>query len=164
MIGRNRCSSAHVPQSLAAVIAAASLLLALAGCSYSPLGLPVVKMKIGSQTYHLEVAADRASREHGLMQRASLPHDAGMIFVFASEQLREFWMKDTLIPLDILFLDASGKVVSIHTMKPLDLSTTSSERPAQYAIELNAGAVAKDGAKVGDQLSIPSDVNDYLKN
>jgi uncharacterized membrane protein (UPF0127 family) len=64
-------------------------------------------------------------------------------------------MKNTRIPLDILFVDGQGKVVASKTMKPYDLNTTSSDAPAKYAIELNAGAAQSSGVSVGDQLTIP---------
>lgn len=89
------------------------------------------------------------------MQRDSMPTDHGMIFVFPDDQVRQFWMRNTRIPLDILFLDASGRIVSIHQMKPYDESQTSSDFPARYAIELNNGVVATTGAKVGEQLQVP---------
>jgi uncharacterized membrane protein (UPF0127 family) len=135
-------------------------LLITSGCNSSPpgpqSGLPVVPMKIGSKSYNLEVAADNYSREKGLMERDSMPGDHGMIFVFDDESQRSFWMHNTRIPLDILFLDSNGSVVSIHTMKPYDENTTPSEKPAKYAIELNAGEAAANGVKVADQLAIPT--------
>ena len=135
-------------------------LLISGGCNSSPpgpqSGLPVVQVKIGSKAYNVEVAADNYSREKGLMERDSMPGDHGMIFVFDDESERSFWMHNTRIPLDILFLDSNGSVVSIHTMKPYDESTTPSEKPAKYAIELNAGEAAACGVKVGDQLTIPA--------
>jgi uncharacterized membrane protein (UPF0127 family) len=146
--------------SAAAVVLLVALLGSLGGCGSSggegsPSGLPITAMHIGSRTYQLEIAADDFSREHGLMQRDSMPADHGMIFVFAEEKPLNFWMENTRIPLDILFLDSAGKVVSVHTMKPYDRSLTPSEAPARYAIELNAGAIADDGAKVGEALNIP---------
>jgi uncharacterized membrane protein (UPF0127 family) len=78
-----------------------------------------------------------------------------MLFVFPDEIAREFWMKNTRIPLDILFLDGNGKVVSSKSMKPYDLNTTPSDGPAKYAIEVNHGAAASSGVAVGDRLNIP---------
>jgi uncharacterized membrane protein (UPF0127 family) len=69
-------------------------------------------------------------------------------------------MKNTRIPLDILFLDHSGKVISSKSMRPLDLTTTSSDGPAKYAIELNQGAVASAGVHVGDIINIPRAAQD----
>ncbi|MDB5299329.1 MAG: putative lipoprotein [Phycisphaerales bacterium] len=129
--------------------------LAMAGCEHSPAGLPLTKMQIGKQTFHLEVAATTAAQETGLMKRDSMPDNYGMIFVFNEEKVREFWMKNTRIPLDILFLDNSGRVVSIRQMEAYDLHLTSSLYPAKYAIELNKGAAADSGVKVGDRLTLP---------
>jgi uncharacterized membrane protein (UPF0127 family) len=118
--------------------------------------LPAVKMKIGDRTFDLEVARTSDQQATGLMKRDSMPQDHGMIFVFAEERLLEFWMKDTRIPLDIIYLDANGKVVSVAQMRPYDLTTISSEVAAQYAIELNAGMVKQAGIKSGQVLDIPA--------
>ena len=143
---------------LKSVLAAAFCVLAAlgAGCDYSPAGLPMVSMQIGKQVFHLEVAATSETMEKGLMQRDSMPSDHGMIFVFPDEQERQFWMKNTRIPLDILFLSSRGKVVSIHQMIPYDRDLTPSDGAAQYAIELNNGAAAAAGVKPGDILQIPA--------
>lgn len=140
-----------------------ALVLALAGCeeqqqgTTQPSALPTVPMKIGSRSFELEVARTSQEQERGLMKRDSMPQNHGMIFVFPDERVLEFWMKDTRFALDILFVDGKGKVVSIFQMKPYDLTTTSSEKPAQYAIELNAGAAKDAGVKVGDVLDIPAE-------
>ncbi len=119
-------------------------------------GLPTVNMAIGSQEYTLEIANTEPSRQRGLMERDSMPPDHGMIFVFAEEQPLSFWMKHTRFPLEILYLDAGGQIVSIHQMKPYDTRTnTRSARPAKYAIELNVGQVKKAGVEAGDVLQIP---------
>jgi uncharacterized membrane protein (UPF0127 family) len=127
----------------------------LVGCEHSPTGLATVKMQIGKRTFTLEVADTPGTQEHGLMERDSMPSDHGMIFVFPQEQDRYFWMKNTRFPLDILFVDAAGKIVSIHHMRAYDLSTTPSDFPAKYAIELNSGAAANAAVQAGDKLDIP---------
>ena len=130
--------------------------LGAAGCEESPAGMPVAKMTIGKKSYNLEVARTETEQEKGLMKRDSMPQDHGMIFVFPDEQMRSFWMKNTRFPLDILFLDSRGKVVSIHPMRAYDESNTSSDLPAQYAVELNKGQAESSGVKVGDVLEIPA--------
>lgn len=117
--------------------------------------LPTVRMKIGDRTFTLEVAATPASRERGLMFRNSMPDDHGMIFVFPEEAMRRFWMKNTKIPLDIIYVNAARKIVSIKQMKPFDESGATSDEPAMYAIELNKDMARKIGIKVGDVLDIP---------
>jgi uncharacterized membrane protein (UPF0127 family) len=120
--------------------------------------LRTINMQIGRQTFTLEVADTEPTRETGLMNRDSMPAQHGMLFVFDDEQPRGFWMKNTRIPLDILFVNAQGKIISSKSMKPLDLQTTESDGPAKYAIELNQGAIEKAGVSVGDQLNIPLQV------
>jgi hypothetical protein len=117
--------------------------------------LPTVPMKIGSKTFTLEIANDTLEREKGLMRRDSMPAEHGMIFVFPGEERLGFYMKNTRIPLDIIFLNAGGVVVSIKQMRPYDVSTTYTDAPAKWAIELNQGQAAASGVTVGDQLTIP---------
>ena len=154
-------SAAAAPSltSLLIVLIPLLALLAAGGCqsaaSQPSSGLPTVKMQLGNKPFTLEVAATEESRERGLMRRDSMPADHGMIFVFAREQPLSFYMKNTRIPLDIVFVDRDGKVVSVRQMKPYDLSITPSGAPAMWAIELNQGAAADAGVKVGDQLQIP---------
>lgn len=154
---RDTLSPMSRTSSARSVLTCVLLVLTGAGCeSYSsPANLPTVEMKVGTKTYTIEIAADDAARQRGLMMRDSIPKNWGMIFVFPDEAERGFWMKNTRIPLDIIYVDAAGKVVSIHTMKPYDLESTVSAGPAKYAIELNAGQAAEAGVKPGDQLDIP---------
>ena len=85
-----------------------------------------------------------------------MPSDHGMIFVFESDEPRAFWMENTRIPLDILFVASDGHVVSIHSMKPYDRTAVPSDGPARYAIELNQGAAQSAGVKAGDILQLPN--------
>jgi uncharacterized membrane protein (UPF0127 family) len=140
----------------AAVLLAAIL---LPGCgsdsSSSPGNLPVTSMQIGSKTYQLEIATDDTSREHGLMERDSMPRDHGMIFVFDHPGNWSFYMHHTRFPLDIVFADAQAKIISVKTMKAYDENNTWADGPAEYAIEISAGEAAANGVKPGDQLQIP---------
>ena len=142
------------------LLASVALLVPLAsGCQEkSASGLPTVKMNLGRQTFVLEVARTEPQQQKGLMDRDVLPPDHGMIFVFPTEEVLSFYMKNTRFPLDIVFLDSQGKVVSIHQMKAYDLSTTSSDEPAKYAIELNKDAAATAGVKVGDVVPLPPEL------
>jgi uncharacterized membrane protein (UPF0127 family) len=124
-----------------------------------PQSLPTTRMTIGSKTYTIEIADEDKEREIGLMHRKEMPADRGMIFVFPDEDFRGFWMKNTLIPLDIIFVDAQGRVVSTHRMEALDLRTTRSAGLAKWAIELNAGEVAANGVKPQQQLVVPVDAS-----
>ena len=125
--------------------------------------VPTVPMKIGSKTYQIEIAADDATREHGLMERDSMPADHGMIFVFAEPQEQHFWMHHTRFPLDIIFVDSHDKIISISTMKAYDEHNTDSNGPAKYAIELSVAEAAASGVKPGDPVQIPAQVDAALK-
>lgn len=142
--------------------------LGLVGCRPAPAPttgpqpqrLPTTAMKLGDEQVTLQIANDEQEREIGLMYVPSMPADHGMIFVFPDEDDRGFWMKNTAIALDVLFVDAQGKIVSIGTMKPFNLVSTYSDGPAKYVIELNAGVAAKLKLAQGQQLAIPADAKD----
>jgi uncharacterized protein len=127
------------------------------GCNQAPTPPPPgsVRMQIGTGSFILEVAANEPARRQGLMNRDSMPPDHGMLFVFPEELPLSFWMKNTRIPLDILYIDASGYIVSIKKMKPHDLTSIPSDAPAKYAIELNAGTATRVNIKVGNQIVLP---------
>jgi uncharacterized membrane protein (UPF0127 family) len=133
------------------------------GPTTAPIALPTTPMPIGSKIYQMEIAGDEASWEHGLMERNSMAADHGMIFVFPGSEMRSFWMHHTRFPLDVLFVDERGKIVSCHTMKAYDEHSTRSDFPAKYVIELSAGEIAASGVKPGDQLKIPKVVDAALK-
>ena len=118
-----------------------------------------VSMKIGDEVFQLEIADTDEARQRGLMYRQSMARDHGMIFVFPTDQPRAFWMRNTLIPLDIIYVNGAGKVVSIKPGVPLqEEPTIPSDLPMKYAIELNGGAAARAGVKVGDPLELPQSV------
>lgn len=139
------------------IISALLLLLLATGCRPSTpnTGLPTVQMPIGSKSFTLEIARNDETRARGLMRRDSMPADHGMIFVFDTPQVLSFYMKNTRIPLDIVFVTEDGVVDSVRQMKPYDQNTTSSQGRCKWAIELNEGSAADAGLKAGDKLSIP---------
>lgn len=100
----------------------------------------------------VEIANTPAKRERGLMERTALPEDAGMLFIFLQEQPLSFWMKNTLIPLSIAYIDSQGRIVDIQDMQPLDETPHPSAAPAQYALEVNQGFFAQRGIEVGNKL------------
>jgi uncharacterized membrane protein (UPF0127 family) len=117
-------------------------------------------VELDGHRFQIEIAADEASRERGLMFRESMPSDHGMLFVFDDAQVRTFWMKNTHIPLDILYFDQNYKLVSVQRRVPPCLNSGNncpgypSEGEARYALELNAGMADKFGVKAGDVLAV----------
>ncbi len=108
-------------------------------------------------TVDAELATTLESRTRGLMERASLAADQGMLFIFEAAQPLSFWMFNTLIPLDIIFADAERRITSIYASvppcrPPLRCPTYTSHGLAQFVLEINAGTVAKAGLGIGDEL------------
>ncbi len=112
------------------------------------------KIMINEKTYTVEVANTQEKRSKGLMFRKHLPENTGMLFVFSYEDYRYFYMKNTLIPLDIAFFDSQMKIVSIKQMEPLDETTVPSDKKAMYALEMNKGFFEKEKINVGDSAKL----------
>lgn len=112
------------------------------------------------KTLDVELAENITQRAHGLMYRTSLPKDSGMLFVFEEEQVLNFWMKNTLIDLDIAYFDGTKTVIDIQTMKAVtsvlqtQIPTYPSKKPAQFALEMNSGWFKKNGFKPGTKMLI----------
>lgn len=111
--------------------------------------LPVVQLNAGMHLIRAEVAADYGSRMTGLMHRASMPPNAGMLFVFDDLQRQCMWMKNTLIPLSVAFIDERGAIINIEDMAPQTEDSHCASRPARYALEMNRGWFAARGIKAG---------------
>ncbi|MCY4153594.1 MAG: DUF192 domain-containing protein [Aestuariivita sp.] len=111
----------------------------------------------GQANFSTEIADSHAERSQGLMHREVLPRSSGMLFVFERPQSVWFWMKDTLIPLDIIFMDQSGTVKKVHEMaKPHDLTRIHGGDDIQYVFEINGGLAAALGIAAGTQLRHPA--------
>jgi len=101
----------------------------------------------------LEVASTPAAMERGLMYRTSLPESSGMLFVFPEDADHSFWMKNTLIPLDMLFIARDGRIVGIHPgAVPLSTASISVGAPSALVLEVNGGWTARHGIRAGDRL------------
>ena len=131
----------------------AALLLWFA-CAFplSATELPIIKLYIGTQPITAEVAADDASRSQGLMFRKSLPPDHGMLFVFQQPDQYCFWMKNTLLPLSIAFIDRSGQITNLADMQALSLDTHCAMSPALYALEMEQGWFHSRGIAPGTKI------------
>lgn len=107
--------------------------------------------------FTVELALTAAEQQKGLMNRASMDPGAGMLFVFEGESIRRFWMKNTLIPLDMLFIAGDGRIVNIApNTVPESLDTVPSTGPAHAVLEINGGVSALLGIKAGDRVVHPA--------
>jgi uncharacterized protein len=117
--------------------------------------LTIVNSLGESVPVQVEIAGTDAERRMGLMGRTALAEDAGMLFVFDREQRLSFFMKDTLIPLSVAFINTEGYIVDIQDMQPLDLTRHRSAEPAIYALEVNQGFFREHGVEVGNRVELP---------
>ena len=133
--------------------------LMLISCVACASGEPVVEL--GGKRFTVEIAETQEKQALGLMFRDSMPADEGMIFIFPNEAPRSFWMKNTRIPLDIMYFDKDLKMVSISANTPpcrvSRCPSYPSAGPAMYVLELNAGMASELGVGPGDQLIIELD-------
>lgn len=120
-------------------------------------GLPVVDLTVrsGAKThaFRVEVAASQEEQAKGLMFRTEMGADEGMIFPEATPRRPSFWMKNTVIPLDIIFIAPNGRILNIANALPYDLTPVPSEGIAGAVLELNGGRAAQLGIKPGDKVS-----------
>jgi len=101
----------------------------------------------------VELARNDEERARGLMYRRELPPEAGMLFLFSETQPRSFWMKNTLLPLDMLFIDDGGRVAGlIERAEPLTTSPRDPGVPSRYVLEVNGGWAARHGVRPGDRV------------
>lgn len=139
----------------------------LTGCMEIPRGsadrndltaLATVTISVeGKATYTAYVADENTTRQFGLMNvtESELPLDRGMIFVFDSDQLLSFWMRNTIIPLDIAYIRSDGLIVKTYTMEPLNEVGYPSIEAARFALEVRAGQFEARGIQAGDRVTIP---------
>jgi hypothetical protein len=152
------------------ILALGSLMYLISGCKeesktiVAPISIEFKKegtlqfYKSGSDsiisTFDIELAEDEYETQTGLMHRGSMANNQAMLFIFPNVQMRSFYMKNTLIPLDIIYLDQSKKVVSIQkNAKPMDETSLPSKAPAKYVLEINAGLTEALNIVEGDSIS-----------
>lgn len=113
--------------------------------------ITIVTKKGEKKVFNVELALTAPQQEEGLMFVKEMPQDSGMLFLFRTVLPRTFWMKDTLIPLDMLFIEADGTIQHVHSMaKPQDLSRITSGKPCKAVLEINGGLSDKMGIEAGD--------------
>jgi uncharacterized membrane protein (UPF0127 family) len=140
----------------------------VAGCASTPARTPdlfpaleqarvQVTTSTGVHEFGVWIAADDPSRERGLMYVRELPRDRGMLFVFERPQALAFWMKDTYLSLDLIFIDPAGRVLNIAAhAKPQSLNPIRSDGDAIAVLEVLAGTARAIGLQPGDRLNLPT--------
>ncbi len=151
-------------RALFAPVLAVLVLIFASGCALAAsgpqTGLPVetitIDTKAGPHPFKVEIAADDQSRETGLMFRKTMARDAGMMFDFHTPQEVSFWMENTILPLDMLFVRADGTIARVkENAVPYSRETIPSGEPVQFVIELNAGRAQALGIKEGGHIRAP---------
>lgn len=113
---------------------------------------PHTELSIGMFRIDAEVAASENLRMQGLMQRQSMPSNAGMVFIFETSQQYCMWMKNTLLPLSVAFIDEKGKIINIEDMQPQTEDSHCATRPARFALEMNKGWFKDKNFKAGAKV------------
>ena len=138
------------------LLLAAAAPVALAQLAQFPTAPLTIATAGGPHKFTVELATTPVQMEQGLMFRRSMPPDAGMLFDYAAPSMAMMWMKNTLIPLDMLFVDADGRIVNIHERAvPGSLETIAAAAPARAVIELNGGTAARLSIRPGDRVLFP---------
>ncbi len=109
----------------------------------------------GTATVDVEIADTPFEHEKGLMNRTSLDESSGMLFIFSGDTKRSFWMKNTPLPLDMIFVDSGLTIVDInHNATPYSESIFTSAKPCKYVVEVNGGFCEAHGIAIGDKIKI----------
>jgi uncharacterized protein len=129
----------------------AALLLLTAGCATAQQATVFgsAKLSAGMHLIKAEVAANDPQRQQGLMFREKMDSNHGMVFVFDQANTQCMWMKNTLLPLSVAFIDDQGKIVNIEDMQPQTLDSHCSTKPVRYALEMNLGWFKQKNIKPG---------------
>jgi uncharacterized membrane protein (UPF0127 family) len=107
------------------------------------------QLSAGMHLIKAEVAANQMQREQGLMFREKMAPNSGMVFVFDAPSTQCMWMKNTLLPLSVAFIDAEGRIVNVEDMQPQTLDSHCSKKPVLYALEMNLGWFKQKNIKPG---------------
>jgi uncharacterized membrane protein (UPF0127 family) len=138
-------------KTLLAILSATALLASAGAATAQKQQFGTAQLSAGMHLIQAEVAASDAQREQGLMFREKMPNNAGMVFVFDTPATQCMWMKNTLLPLSVAFIDAEGKIVNIEDMQPQTLDSHCSKKavPVRYALEMNLGWFKQKNIKPG---------------
>lgn len=134
---------------LTALLAASAIAASTNAIGQQVSRFPVISLNAGMHVIKAEVAAKDADRQQGLMFREKMGQNEGMVFIFDAPAGVCMWMKNTLIPLSVAFIDESGKIVNIEDMQPQTLDSHCARKPVRYALEMNLGWFRQKNIKPG---------------
>ena len=141
-------------KSSALAFALACSMAACAAFAQEPqMNLPRVQLSAGMHQIDAQVAATPDQRMTGLMHRKEMPQQEGMLFVFEYPAQQCFWMKNTLLPLSVAFIEEDGTIANIDEMKAQTLDSHCSAKPVRYVLEMNQGWFARKGIKAGQKIA-----------
>lgn len=137
--------------------------LPITGCMHAECSIDNSTMMLTAHEHQLtvEVVSTRPARDCGLAFRVTLPENHGMLFVYRDDRILEFWMKNTVIPLTIAYINVDGQILEIHHMDPHEPERRyTSSVPVRYALETNHGWFRTHGVEVGDKVNfhLPADL------
>ena len=134
------------------VMRIALLLMTLLASTQALAQMPRIELSASFHRIDAEVAADQQNRMQGLMNRRSMAANQGMLFVFTHPDRHCMWMRNTLLPLSVAFLDEQGRILNIEDMKPQTEDNHCAGAPARFALEMNRGWFADKGIKPGQRI------------
>lgn len=134
---------------LTALLAASAIATSTTAIGQQVSRFPVISLNAGMHVIKAEVAAKDADRQQGLMFREKMGQNEGMVFIFDAPAGVCMWMKNTLIPLSVAFIDESGKIINIEDMQPQTLDSHCAKKPVRYALEMNLGWFRQKNIKPG---------------
>jgi len=146
-------STPRFDRTAAAQFLTAATLCLMAWTARADTALETRQIKVASHALRVEVVVREPDRQKGLMFRDKLGQDRGMLFIFDEPAYHGMWMKNTLIPLSVAFIDAQGTILNILDMEPQTLDAHTSAGPSVYAIETNVGWFAARKIKAGDKVT-----------
>jgi len=135
------------------ILMAGLAVLTFAGGAFAQSAMPMLELTSGMHRIEAEVAATDQHRQIGLMNRKAMPPQRGMLFVFNHENTHCMWMRNTLLPLSVAFMDAGGTIINIEDMQPQTEDNHCARRPARFALEMNVGWFAQRGIKPGTKIN-----------
>jgi uncharacterized membrane protein (UPF0127 family) len=135
------------------VLSAFLVVLAASLGAWADVAFKKSQVKVAGHALKVDLAVDEEQRMQGLMYRKSMPAEEGMVFVFDEPAYHSMWMKNTLIPLSVAFMDKDGVILNIQDMEPQTLDSHMAAGPAVYALETNKGWFAAKKVKPGDKVT-----------